>query len=85
MGERVELPQVERCEGCRYWKCKVKVPFARPWPEKSEKWETAAEYEDVTDEAAGECRRYPRVLDKWTDDWCGEWQAKPAPAPDTPA
>jgi len=81
MSERKELPTVERCEVCRFWKAKVKVPFQRQWPEKGG-WDTLADYEDLTDDPAGECRRYPQPLDKFTYDWCGEW--KPIPLSPSP-
>lgn len=82
MSERKELATVvEACNGCRFWLCRVKVPFVSP--DGLRKWDTAAEYEDSRDDAAGECRRYPKPIDKYTNEWCGEYQ--PTPVPPAPA
>ena len=81
MSDRKGLETVEeKCETCRFWSCKVKVPFVSH--DGLRKWDTAVEYEDSHDDAAGECRRYPKPIDKYTNDWCGEYQPTlPSPSP----
>lgn len=84
MADRVELPQAERCDGCRWWK---RIP------------ETMIEWDRSGCESLGECRRYPPVtkgklsknvfgepmaLNAYypvvdNENWCGEFSPTPVP------
>lgn len=97
MSERVELPQAERCETCRFWK--------NSWLKKAHdgKWNTLLEFEETYEQSAGECRRYPpKIVDteytegNWSEVytveypptytwmWCGEYQPATVAPPAPP-
>ena len=66
---KAELPVVGEkriCGTCRWWAVG--------------EFEGCAEYDHYDHSDFGECKRYPRVEEKFSIDFCGEWAAIPAPA-----
>ena len=78
VSDRKQLPTVERCDGCRFGYCKLILDANRVWrPEGSEPM-TLEEYEE--EEESHICRRFPQTVEKYHDDWCGEFALPPVPS-----
>ena len=62
----------ERCQTCRYWR--EHAEERKRWGEILADWDPMKS--DMVPAPVPCCHKEPRVVEKWSCDWCGHWEAK---------